>query len=67
MSAPRDPAPIFQQNRTTVGQAYNAWAEHYNKCVTCQPEGWFDPAVKALCDRGQQLFRAWTKLAHAGW
>lgn len=46
-----------------VGNAYAAWAEHYEQCSTCQVDDWYSPfqGEPLFCAEGKKLFRAWEK------
>jgi len=44
---------------------YGAWAEHFEKCSTCNAttcsltEDWFDPDMERLCQQGRTLMANW--------
>lgn len=54
--------PVLPQEGP-VGQAYAAWAAHYESCSQCQTDDWYEPFLgePLFCVEGQQLFRAWVR------
>jgi hypothetical protein len=45
----------------SVFYAYDAWAHHYNECLSCAPYDWYNPDPKDLCEEGRKLYLTWNR------
>jgi len=51
----------------TVYAAYMAWAHHYNDCLRCSRNEWYDPDPQMLCPDGRRFYLAWNHSVMLNW